>query len=151
MTLLTNENVKGYEKILEMENMHRIGRKILWIGAQMRRKNQWFWYDHRSSEWPWNGLEVQDQPWGLQEPSGENCVVTDSALQWKWNSIRCVISAHVVCQSPVKKCPNPDVNPGSYLKLNKSDKVEYECHEAFAMEGNSFRKVIVDTILMLLS
>ena len=46
----------------------------------------------------WIDNEVHIQPWGLQEPSGEDCVVADSALQWQWNSIRCVISAHVVCE-----------------------------------------------------
>ena len=66
-----------------------------------------------------NGEEVQDQPWGLQEPSGEECVVADSALQWQWNSVRCVISAHVVCERSLQRCPSPDVNAGSYIKTSK--------------------------------
>ena len=66
-----------------------------------------------------NGKEVQDQPWGLQEPSGEECVVADSALQWQWNSVRCVISAHVVCERSLQRCPSPDINAGSYIKTSK--------------------------------
>ena len=72
----------------------------------------------KSSEWPWNGQEVQEQPWGLQEPSGEDCAVADSALQWQWNSVRCVISAHLVCEALVLKCASPEVNSGSYIETS---------------------------------
>ena len=58
--------------------------------------------------------EVND--WTL---SGDDCVVADSALHWNWNSVRCVISAHVVCQKYLQKCPSPDVNAGSYIKTSK--------------------------------
>ena len=88
MDLLTNQ-YPGYTKIVELENVDgKIGRKVLWIGAQMRLRNQWFWVQNRTLEWPWNGVEVESQPWGLQEPSGDDCVVADSALQWQWNSTK---------------------------------------------------------------
>ena len=31
---------------------------------------------------------MSDFFWGLLEPSGEDCVAADSALKWKWNSLR---------------------------------------------------------------
>ena len=71
---------------------------------------------HISNFRSWVDNLVNVQPWGLQEPSGEDCVVTDSALQWQWNSIRCVISAHVVCESNIKQCPSPDVHAGFLLQ-----------------------------------
>ena len=46
--------------------------------------------------------------WGVGEPSGEECVVLDSALKWKWNSVRCVISASAVCVGRPKGCMAPD-------------------------------------------
>ena len=119
MDLLTNQ-YPGYAKIIELENFERkVGRKVVWIGAQMRLRNQWFWVVNRTGEWPWNGVEVEHQPWGLQEPSGDDCVVADSALQWQWNSIRCVISAFAVCQSPVGFCPSPDLTAGSFVSSSK--------------------------------
>ena len=66
-------------------------------------------------------MEVEDQPCGLQEPSGDDCAVADSALQWNWNSIRCVISAFAVCESELVQCPSPDVNPGSFISTSKSN------------------------------
>ena len=119
MDLLTNQ-YPGYTKIVELENVDgKIGRKVLWIGAQMRLRNQWFWVQNRTLEWPWNGVEVESQPWGLQEPSGDDCVVADSALQWQWNSLRCVISAFAVCESQMEFCPSPDSNPGSFISSSK--------------------------------
>ena len=44
----------------------------------------------------------------MGEPSGEECVVLDSALKWKWNSVRCVISASAVCVGRPKGCMAPD-------------------------------------------
>ena len=44
----------------------------------------------------------------MGEPSGEECVVLDSALKWKWNSVRCVISASAVCVGRPKGCVAPD-------------------------------------------
>ena len=44
----------------------------------------------------------------MGEPSGEECTVLDSALKWKWNSVRCVISASVVCVGGPKGCLAPD-------------------------------------------
>ena len=118
MKLLTNKDVASYDQILTMENFDKFGRKMLWIGAQKKLKEKWIWADYHSPEWPWNGQEVQVQPWGLQEPSGDDCVVADSALHWNWNSVRCVISAHVVCQKHLQRCPSPDVNAGSYIKTS---------------------------------
>lgn len=121
MDLLTNQ-YPGYSKIIELENVGKIGRKVVWIGAQMRLRNQWFWVQNRTVEWPWNGVEVESQPWGLQEPSGDDCVVADSALQWQWNSLRCVISAFAVCESQMEFCPSPDSNPGSFISSSKFKK-----------------------------
>ena len=68
MKLLTNKDVASYDQILTMENFNKVGRKMLWIGAQKKLKEKWIWADYHSPEWPWNGQEVQVQPWGLQEP-----------------------------------------------------------------------------------
>ena len=65
-------------------------------------------------------MEVEHQPWGLQEPSGDDCAVADSALQWNWNSIRCVISAFAICESEIVQCPSPGVNPGSFISTSES-------------------------------
>ena len=53
MELFTNKDIKSYEKIIEMENFNKIGRKVIWIGAQMRIKRKWVWTNYESSEWPW--------------------------------------------------------------------------------------------------
>ena len=86
-------------------------------------------------------LKVSNQPWGLQEPSGESCVAADSALQWRWNSMRCVISAHVVCEAMIARCPSPEVKAGAYIALgaaseghhyNVGQVIEYACQEGYA-------------------
>ena len=51
MTVLSNQNSKGYEKIIQMENHNRVGRKIAWIGAQMKQRNKWYWTDYQTPEW----------------------------------------------------------------------------------------------------
>ena len=51
MSLLTNQNKFGYERILELENVNKIGRRVVWIGAQMRLRNKWFWVKNRTQEW----------------------------------------------------------------------------------------------------
>jgi len=35
--------------------------------------------------------------------------------QWKWNSLRCVVSANVICEGSLKRCPSPDVKAGSMV------------------------------------
>ncbi len=84
---------------------------------------------------------MSNQPWGLQEPSGESCVAADSALQWRWNSMRCVISAHVVCEAMIARCPSPEVKAGAYIALgaaseghhyNVGQVIEYACQEGYA-------------------
>ena len=99
----------------------------------------------------WIDNEVKNQPWGLQEPSGEDCVVADSALQWQWNSIRCVISAHVVCEGNIQQCPSPDVNSGSFIKwgiskdmFNVGTTVHYSCQEGFVLHGVSKRTCLIN-------
>ena len=125
MSVLSNRNALGYTKIIEMENSDRkgLGRRMVWIGAQLRHRNKWHWVDQSSTGGrPWIGEKVEVQPWGLSEPSGEDCVVADSALQWGWNSIRCIISARVICEADMKKCPSPEVLEGSYIKSGKTSK-----------------------------
>ena len=51
MSVLSNQNLKGYEKIIEMENFKRVGRKIAWIGAQMKQRSKWYWVDYQTPEW----------------------------------------------------------------------------------------------------
>ena len=72
MKLLSNKDVASYDQILTMENFNKVGRKMLWIGAQKKLKQKWIWADYHSPEWPWNGQEVQVQPWGLQEPRAQS-------------------------------------------------------------------------------
>ncbi len=50
MDLLTNENLLGYEKILQMEDFSKLGRRIVWLGAQMNHKNQWLWQKEPSEK-----------------------------------------------------------------------------------------------------
>ena len=51
MNVLSNQNEKGYEKIIQMENFNRVGRKIAWIGAQMKKRSKWYWIDYKTPEW----------------------------------------------------------------------------------------------------
>ena len=51
MNVLSNQNEKGYENIIQMENFNRVGRKIAWIGAQMKKRSKWYWLDHKTPEW----------------------------------------------------------------------------------------------------
>lgn len=53
--------------------------------------------------------------WGTAEPSGEECAVIDSGLGWKLNSVRCVISAAVVCQGLPNACRSPQLASGQSI------------------------------------
>ena len=35
--------------------------------------------------------------------------------QWKWNSLRCVVSANVICEGGVRRCPRPDLKAASMI------------------------------------
>lgn len=39
----------------------------------------------------------------------------DSALRWKWNSVRCIISASVICLGKPKMCPAPDIRENGFI------------------------------------
>ena len=122
MNVLSNRDSFGYNTMLKMEEHSRKEkRKIVWVGAQRRLANKWFWVDYNTPEWPWSGHEVEDQPWGLREPDGSNiCVVADSVLKWKWNSMSCIVSGHVICESGMKRCPRPEGHEGSFIKSGNS-------------------------------
>ena len=51
MDVLTNTNLKGYATMIAMENVNKVGRKVIWIGAQMKLRNKWMWTDFHTSEW----------------------------------------------------------------------------------------------------
>ena len=91
MKLLTNKDVASYDQILTMENFNKVGRKMLWIGAQKKLKEKWIWADYHSPEWPWNGQEVQVQPWGLQEPRDKSF----TSLMVKHKQMFCIISRYL--------------------------------------------------------
>ena len=77
-------------------------------------------------------------------------MVADSALQWNWNSIGCVISAHVNCEGNIQTCPSPAVHSGSFIDkpaLKKAsglyglyeigESIVYACQKGYALHKGS--------------
>ena len=81
-------------------------RKMYWLGARRghakEEKGKWYWDMAKNISDPMSTkVMLHDMlPWGLREPGTlGDCVAVDSALQWKWNSVSCSISAYVICQN----------------------------------------------------
>ena len=81
-------------------------RKMYWLGIRRGmtkgEKEKWYWdTDKNVSGSMVTKVMLNDTlPWGLREPGQfGDCVAVDSALQWKWNSVSCSISAYVICQN----------------------------------------------------
>ena len=92
-------------------------RILIWMGITRNKDNdKWEYLNEQNATE--RILPVSQQNWGLREPSQENCVVLDSALHWKWNAVRCIISAATICIANPRQCPLPDVRKGIFITKN---------------------------------
>ena len=154
LQMWTNEETDLYDyvngNLIRKEALRirsRPQRELFWIGAKME-KNVWRWINN-------NGGRVEHQPWGLGEPGGDDCAVVDSALKYKWNSVRCVISARAVCAGYPDKCAAPEIKSGTRLSsetpvqkrryYSKGDKVRYECAmPGYGLKPDEVARVCLD-------
>ncbi len=150
MSLLQNDEIDDvYEKIVETIRAVNQGdgdqgekKSKYGVGSisdvKKKRKRLFVWVGKRPAG------SVFPPLWGIGEPStrpGDDCVALDSALGWKWNAVRCVVSAAVVCIGQTK-CPRPTVP--SMVKLRVEDKDFYELGEAAQYECRDESKVLKD-------
>ena len=80
-------------------------RRMYWLGIRRGKISggQTTWYvdtkTKMSNEMRTKLILNGAKPWGLGEPGTTgDCATIDTALQWKWNGVSCMIDAFVVCQ-----------------------------------------------------
>ena len=80
-------------------------RRMYWLGIRRGKISggQTTWYvdtkKKTSNEMRTKLILNGTKPWGLGEPGTTgDCATIDTALQWKWNGVSCMIDAFVVCQ-----------------------------------------------------
>ena len=80
-------------------------RRMYWLGIRRGKISggQTTWYQDTkkkmSNEMRTKLILNGTKPWGLGEPGTTgDCATIDTALQWKWNGVSCMIDAFVVCQ-----------------------------------------------------